>query len=111
MGEVLVSPEWYRCLPKQKKTEIRHIMVDDIVSKSKKLSAKTLHLVCSTNAVSEVEVKALARYLYEKYRDVGIIEDYLNKNSKKLRSKFLGKLLACITDPDRYPTRLKNLWR
>jgi len=85
--EVLVSPEWYRCLPKQKKTEIRQIMVDDIVSKSKKLSAKTVNLVCHTYAVSEVEVKALARYLDDKYSDEALIKNYLSKNQNK-RYKF-----------------------
>jgi len=85
--EVLVSPDWYRCLTKHQKTEIRQIMVDDIVSKSKKLSAKTVKLVCSIYSVSEVEVKALARYLDDKYSDERVIKNYLNKNPNK-RNKF-----------------------
>jgi len=85
--EVLISPEWYRCLPKQKKTECRQIMVDDIVSKSSKLSTKTVNRVCSTYAVSEVEVKALARYLDHKYSNEEIIKDLLNKNPN-MRYKF-----------------------
>jgi len=67
----LISPKWYRRMPREKKSLVRKIMVNDIINDT--LSEETVTRVCSTFRVSRDEVEAIARYLDEKYK-LNIIE-------------------------------------
>jgi len=61
-----ISPKWYRRMPREKKKLVRKIMANDIINGT--LSEETVTRVCSTFRVSRDELKALARYLGEKYK-------------------------------------------
>jgi len=62
----LVPPKWYKRMPREKKSLVRQIMVNDIINET--LTAETVTSVCSTFRVSRDEVEAIARYLDEKYK-------------------------------------------
>jgi len=61
----LISPKWYRRMPREKKSLVRKIMVNDIINGT--LSEETVTRVCSIFRVSRDEVEAMAKYLDEKY--------------------------------------------
>jgi len=57
---------WYKQMPQFKKSLVREMMVNDVIKED--LTEKTVTQVCSTFSVSTEEVKAIARYLDEKYK-------------------------------------------
>jgi len=62
----LIPPKCYRRMPRETKSFVLKIMVDDIMNET--LSEETVTRVCSSFKVSRVEVEAIARYFIEKYK-------------------------------------------
>jgi len=62
----LIPPKWYTRIPRERRSLVQKIMVNDIINGT--LSEETVTRVSSTFRISREEVNAIARYLDEIYK-------------------------------------------